>query len=74
MTYNSKSLRREHRQKMIDKIVVGLFLVASILALTAAAVFGIWALVSAFDISVHAPTMGGQAPIYWEYNLFALLK
>lgn len=73
MKYNSISLRRQKRRQTFDKILMGVFLTLVALIFLALIIVSLWAIISAIDISANAPTMEGQAPVYWENNLINLL-
>jgi len=70
MKYNSITLRRKHRR---EKLIMGSLLFLAVLLIAIVVVIGAWLALSIIDISANAPTMAGQVPIYWEYNLINLL-
>jgi cell division septal protein FtsQ len=73
MKYNSISRRRQKRRQTFDRVLMGVFLALVALIFLALIIAVLWLLISAADISINAPSMAGQAPVYWEYNLIVLL-
>jgi len=73
MKLNSISLRRQKRRVTHEKVIMGIFLALVALVFLAIIIVSLWAIISAIDISVNAPTMKGQTPVYWEHNLIVLL-
>lgn len=73
MKLNSISLRRKKRRQTFNRVLMGIFLALVALVFLAIIIVSLWAIISAIDISANAPTMKGQTPVYWEYNLFNLL-
>lgn len=73
MKYNSISRRRQKRRQTFDRGLMGVFLALVALIFLALIIAVLWLLISAADISINAPSMAGQAPVYWEYNLIVLL-
>ena len=73
MKYNSISLRRQKTPSDVRQDFNGCFsLPLSRLFSWRLIIVSLWAIISAIDISANAPTMEGQAPVYWENNLINL--